>query len=159
MGILSSSLILYSSTGRAQVALYTEEAKIAQLILKSKSMAIATYVDASRPCGFGFRVDYAGNSYELFQYKVSDCSSISAIDPADGSKYTRLESFPLTQAVAYGNGANRLDAVLFVPPEPKTYISSGGSLLPGGSGNIYLQTADGSASITIRVSTAGQITF
>jgi prepilin-type N-terminal cleavage/methylation domain-containing protein len=159
MGLLSGMLIVYSTTGRAQVALFVEESKIAQILLRAKSVALATYVDPVGPCGYGLRVDSAARTYSLFSYKESDCANITSIDPSDSAKYRVVETYTLPPSLAFQDGANKLDAVLFVPPDPRTFISSGGSILSGGAGNIYLATVDGTASIRVSVTTAGQITF
>lgn len=158
--LLSSYAILYTATGRQQVALYVEASKITQTVLKSKSLAIATYANPAAPvCGYGVRVDSGASAYALFSYNAPDCSSIPSIDFADASKYTELERFSLAPGLAFQTGSTPLDAVLFVPPDPETLLWSGGTPLQSGSGFISIQTRDGLASVRVGVSTAGQVTF
>lgn len=159
--VLSSILILYSATGRAQVALYVEEAKIAQLVLKSKSLAIATYANPGQStCGYGLHIDYETGRYSVFSYRTSDCSNIFGIDTADPMKYKEIESYSLSSDIVFQSGSSgNLDSVLFVPPDPKTLIWSGGGALTGNFGSIELKTLSGSASAKILVTIGGQITF
>ena len=158
--LLSSFMLVYQSTGRQQVSLYVEKSKIAQFVLKSKSLAIATYIDPSSPvCGFGVHFDYAVSTYALFSYNAPNCNAISFIDTTDSANYKVFESFPLAQGLSFKDGVGKLDHVFFIPPDPTTLIWSGGVLVGSGSGNIYVATTDGTASITITVSTAGQVAF
>ncbi len=54
---------------------------------------------------------------------------------------------------------DKMDDVFFVPPDPKTVINIGGSLLRDTTGYIYLITDDGSLSRRISVNPSGQITY
>ena len=163
--LLLGCLILYSGASRNQVALYVEEAKIAQIILRSKTLSISTFGNPSVPCGYGVEINQAAKTYSLFSYDVPDCSTISNIDINDPSKYKLVQSFKLPNGVVFqgcpAGGGERLDYVLFIPPDPKTLVWVDGYPTPtaAGSGKIYLATADCSANIAVTVSTAGQVSF
>lgn len=163
--LLLGCLILYSGVSRNQVALYIEEAKIAQIILRSKTLSISTFGDPNVPCGYGVEVSQAAKTYSLFSYDVPDCGAISNIEVNDPNKYKTVQSFKLSQGVVFqscpAGGGERLDYVLFIPPDPKTLVWVDGSPTPTAtdSGKIYLATVDCSANIVVTVSTAGQVSF
>lgn len=167
LSILSGSLILYNHTTRQQVALYTEEAKLVQIISRAKSLSLSTYRESSsaQVCGYGVHVDYGRMTYALFSYDRGrcpvQCKNISAIDY--GSCGNEMVSYPLSRELTLlaspPAGGFRIDDVLFVPPDPTTLINSGGVLIQSGSGVIVLQTQNGSALSTITVNSNGQVTF
>ncbi|MEK7212602.1 MAG: type II secretion system protein [Patescibacteria group bacterium] len=163
--LLLGCLILYGSVSRNQVALYIEEAKIAQIILRSKALSISTFGNPNVPCGYGVQINPAAKTYSLFSYDVPDCGAISNIDINDPNKYKTVQSSNLPKGVAFqscpAGGTERLDYVLFMPPDPKTLVWVDGYPTPSaaGSGKIYLATADCSANIVVTVSTAGQVSF
>lgn len=154
-GLLSGMVILYGGEGRQQIALSIESAKIVQTISRAKALAIATYTDLSSPCGFGVHFDYPARKYSIRSYRTSpNCESVSGISSSEA-----LEEFVLSSGLSWHEGADKIDDVIFVPPDPKTYLFSGGALLVGGaSGKIYLLTDRGAAK-TVSVNPAGQITF
>lgn len=171
--ILAGMVLTYSSRGRNQVALYVEAAKLSQVILRAKSLAIATYISATQGpvCGYGVHIDYATGSYSLFSYNPVDCSPISisggAINMEDAaSNYKAIETNQLAQGVIYGVGSNdpnspKLTDIFFIPPDPATLIWSEGSGVASNlASNVSLvSAADPQSGITVRASTAGQITF
>jgi prepilin-type N-terminal cleavage/methylation domain-containing protein len=154
-GLLSGMVILYGGEGRRQVALSVESVKIVQAISRAKALAVATYADLSSPCGFGVHFDYPQKKYSVRSYRTSpDCENVSGIASSE-----TLEEFGLGSGLVWQEGAGKIDDVIFIPPDPKTYIFSGGALLVGGaSGRVYLVT-DGGATRTVTVNQAGQITF
>jgi len=155
--LLTSLIITYSAAGRAQVALYIEESKMGQIILKAKSLAIATYNDPSVPCGYGVNFNYANAQYVLFGYRAPDCKNISAIDPSDPG-FSVIDQFDLSSLLNFGNGPGRIDSVFFLPPNPKTLIwTDGGN--SSGSGEVYLETKNKSAALGIQVTQGGQVSF
>lgn len=163
--LLAGIVLTYSSKGRAQVTLYVESAKLSQVILRAKSLAIATFSSPDAPCGYGVHIDSAANKYSLFSYSPNDCYSIQngPIDTADPG-YSVLDSFDLPPSVVYGDSSNSLENagdILFVPPDPKTMIwPRGGSFPSATAAKIVLTSpADNSYSLEIRISSAGQINY
>ncbi len=157
--LLSSFVIIYSSGTRAQTALSVERAKLTQVIVRAKSLALSTYGASAPPCGYGVHVDRSARAYELFTYTAADCSQIPFIDPEDAAHYRSLNRYLLPAPLAFEDGQNVMSEVLFVPPDPKTFVWSGGALLQAGTGKIYLTTQDGAGHTSVQVSPAGQISF
>ncbi len=161
---LSAFLIVYNHTSRQQIALYVEEAKLVQVISRAKSLSLSTYRESSSEiCGYGVHIDYGNNRYTLFSYtKPANvaCEQIASINP--GAEQP-LSAFSLSKELVFmavpPGGGNKIDDVIFVPPDPTTLMNSGGAFLPSGFGNIVLGTEDGSAKTVVTVSSAGQITF
>ncbi len=68
LGILTSISIGFSRTNAKQLAVFTERAAFVSAILRTKSLAIQTYVfppGAAVPCGFGIHVTNTG--YTIFK--------------------------------------------------------------------------------------------
>lgn len=150
-------MLTFSGRGRQQVALSVEANKVSQFILRAKSLAVSTYDQPDRPCGYGVNVDYAAKRYVLFGYAPPDCEDMEEIIPA----YARvLDRFSFDTNLLVGENPDSLVAVLFVPPAPSTLIEV--FARPGfsnESAKVYLQTLDGSAGLPVGVSLAGQVTF
>lgn len=161
--VLSAFLIIYNHTSRQQIALYVEEAKLVQVISRAKSLSLSTYRESlSEICGYGVHVDYGKMNYTLFSYTkpvAVECEKITSIDSAAEKSLSvfSLGKDLVLMAVPPRNGI-RIDDVIFIPPDPVTRISSGGSFIDG-FGNVALATQDGSAEAVVTVSSAGQITF
>ncbi|TSC60574.1 MAG: hypothetical protein LiPW15_452 [Parcubacteria group bacterium LiPW_15] len=167
---LAGMVLTYSSTGRGQVALYVESAKLAQVALRAKSLAISTYNNPDTPCAYGMRVDSANRSYSLFSYRPSSCSTIptSGIDatPTDqGGPYREIETFVLQNEINFKDvpSGNALEYVLFVPPDPTTFVwilgGSGAPPIADTTGEVVLGAAQSPNTLKISVSPAGQISF
>lgn len=161
---LSSFLILYNHTSRQQIALSVDEAKLAQVIFRAKSLALSSYREPSSDiCGYGVHIDYGAGKYALFSYTKQagvECEDITSIDFA---LEQQMSLFSLNKELVFlsppPGGGNRIDDVLFIPPQPVTFMNSGGTFLSSGSGKIALGTEDGSANAIITVNSAGLITF
>lgn len=154
--LLAGLMLTYTSTSRDQVALYVEEAKLAQNISRSKSLALATYNRPEVPCGYGVGIDYDSSSYSLFAYRAEDCSEVDFLSAAGKEE---ISSFALPPNVRFAPpGAASIEDVMFLPPEPRTWIWHAGSLATSTGGEIVLMTPAGST-VTIKVGVGGQITF
>lgn len=170
--LLTSLVLLYGSSSRAQIALNVEKVKIVQVLSKAKALAISAYAGQNASCGYGVRFSDPSH-YEIFRYNPASCSNIAALDLASGGAYAPVPTavYTLHPSLIFDPGppnplpgSERLDAVLFVPPDPKTLLWNGGSQLGMGtvqlnSGTVYLKTKDGSASASVTVSAGGQITY
>ena len=162
--LLSSSLILYNHTSRQQIALYVDEAKLVQVISRAKSLSLSTYHEsASEICGYGVHIDYGTMSYTLFSYTkpaTVECEKITSVDPgAEESLSVFFLSKELLFMATSSGGGNRIDDVIFIPPDPVTLMNSEGSFITNGFGSIALGTQDGSFNAVVTVSSAGQISF
>ncbi|MGC9599322.1 MAG: prepilin-type N-terminal cleavage/methylation domain-containing protein [Minisyncoccia bacterium] len=180
--MLSAIAITYTSIARNQVALSVETSKVAQFILRAKSLAIATYNSAPGTCGYGASFDIANNAYSLFAYNpdpskyngaVSPCPSVASttalgISSGEMGQYSQ-SSWDVSLAngvrMESGGNGNDLALVLFSPPDPAVLISRDGqnfldpALTQNMTSKVHLVTADGSASTTISVNAAGQVNF
>lgn len=159
--MLSGLIITYSSSGRSQISLYVEQAKIAQAISKAKSLAIATYADPQKSvCGYGFHIDYESREYAIFEYAIGDCGNILNIDPSQSQYYKEIEKYVLSAGLNFViSEGESLQDIFFSPPDPQTKIWRIGETLPSDSGRIKLKTIDGSATAEVNVTVAGQISF
>lgn len=172
--IVTGSFIVYNSVSRAQVALSVEQAKIAQLILRAKSLTISSYTqDIGSPnirCGYGFSVDYAGRSYSLNRYDVSsnaECDAIYTNQVGSGfgniSEVVQLEKYFLDSNLNFqaSGTSDELEDVLFIAPDPKTFLKVvGDNSFIRGTAKIYLETkATPPRGATVSVNSVGQVGF
>lgn len=179
--LLSGMVMTYSSRGRTQVALYVEAAKLSQVILRAKSLAVATYSDPNLlgsgiPCGYGVQIDYAAGTYSLFSYmpalpsvscRPTPVGALSGIganpvgeDPTNYI-YSAIDTVRLSPGVVYGSGNPKLTDILFIPPDPATLIWSDDSAAASNVASEvdFVSTADALSKVTVKISAAGQITF
>lgn len=152
--ILTSFIFSYSTTAREQVILSIERAKILQQILRAKSLSISTFNNPDVPCAWGVHLDYGAQTYALASYSTSTCGGI-----ADVSSITAIsQNFPLDPAVIYAAGANRVEDILFIPPDPTVLLFVNGNTTTS-QGFVYISAANGSATSAISVSDLGQISY
>lgn len=173
--LLSGVVVFYGTNARSRNALIVEGSKVAQLLLRAKSLAISTYNIPPIPCGYGVFFDHFNNRYSLISYleiagAADDprCKTIKDAD-LDESAITFFENstFALSPGVIYYGDTYEASYILFVPPEPKTYIylldivnpSNAGKPITSGIGTVSLQTADTGEVYAIDVNTFGQLSF
>lgn len=155
--MLSGMTILYGSAGRRQMNLYVDTVKLAQIILRAKSLSVLIYYNPSSPvCGYGVRVDPVGNSYALFRYARFSDETCDAITSVGDANYQELQRVSLARGVEVDGAASSINEVLFVPPDPKTYLWQSGSRVRG-AGEIHLVIEGGEK--VIAVNTGGQVTY
>ena len=63
------------------------------------------------------------------------------------------------KGIVFVDGEARIETALFVPPDPTVFLWSDGGILLSSSGNIYLETKDGSARASVSMNPGGQISF
>lgn len=149
MGLLTSLLLLYSRTGERQIALFREQAGLVGAVLRAKSLAIQTFSEQAPACGYGIRFSAANNSYILFKDSAPNCQEANrSYDPGE-----ELETHNLPVDLKF----TRLDLtdVVFVPPDPKTYLDQDASKKEA---LVKIGSADGTSEITIKINNAGQVT-
>ncbi len=163
--LLSGILIIYNHTSRQQIALRVEEARIVEIISRAKSLSLATYREPSNSsvCGYGIHIDYHIMTYTLFRYARGSVSSCEEITGVDRDLEQTVSTFSLGNqlifAAAPSNGGRKIDDLVFIPPNPTTFIQSGEAGVANGSGSITMQIQDSTLEATITVNAAGQITF
>ena len=170
IAVLAGYLIVYNKNSQAQIILSLEQAKLVGALNIAKSLTLSTYIENFSSCGYGVYINYSNNSYEIFKYgQPPNCgviasSSLSSI--LSNSSYTKIKTTNLPKEVVFDNsGSNKLDAIFFIPPDPKILIWRNSYPTPitendsNYEANIYLKTKDNSMSKTIKINVAGQISF
>jgi prepilin-type N-terminal cleavage/methylation domain-containing protein len=163
--VLSTIAIGYSGIGRNQIALSVEATKVSQFILQARSLSIATYGTGTSTCAYGVAFNAAAGTYSIFGYAPlgtppAPCPGATSTNVlslekeyTDGTWNVHLQNGVVMSATS----SDSLSAVLFYPPDPKTFFVCAGACVS--SGKVYLSTADGSMSRTISVNSAGQVNF
>jgi prepilin-type N-terminal cleavage/methylation domain-containing protein len=170
IAVLAGYLIVYNKNSQAQIILSLEQAKLVDALNTAKSLTLSTYIENFSSCGYGVYINYSNNSYEIFKYgQPPNCGAIASSSLSSilsNSSYTKIKTTNLPKEVIFDNsGSNKLDAIFFIPPDPKILIWRGNSSLPINENdsdyetNIYLKTKDNSMSKTIKINVAGQISF
>jgi prepilin-type N-terminal cleavage/methylation domain-containing protein len=173
--MLTTIVIAYSGTSRDTITLSVKTTTVAQILLRAKSLAVATYVAAgtSHACAYGVFFDPAANTFSMVLYKLpagTPCSyaTVAAAAGANGGDVAGYGSstwqMPIGPGVHLVAGGASL--ALFYPPDPMTLLSKS-QCSPGGAGCTYafvqtpmtvtLETDDSSASNVISIGTAGQV--
>lgn len=160
--MFSGFVVVYSRSGQNQVALFTEENKIAQYVFRAKSLAVSTYNDPSFPgqsCGYGLEIDYSSGVYSIFNYRPVPFVNCANINPIRQDFRSYLVSSTIPRGMNFQNQTqDSLYAVLFVPPAPNTVLSNNvNGDVSSGPVKIYLRSVDGAFSRAIGVNPAGQI--
>ena len=178
---LTSMALIFGNPSRQNLVLSVEQAKLSQVILRAKSLAISTYNQPPVPCGYGVAIDYGSNSYSIFRYekynpgkKTKNCGGINQIltsitcppyveaDPPYGGSlpphcYKDEETYVLPPGISFdGSVEDPLDYVFFRPPDPATLLFPNPDLNPPQK-NITLSNSMGSRSII--VNSVGQLSF
>ncbi len=166
--VLAGLILTYTSASRDQVALYVEEAKLAQTISRAKSLAITTFNRASEgeavPCAYGVHVNYDEQSYEIFSYSAPKCEvtvqDLTDIGEGDCTNQPACvfskETLPANVKLT-AMSEDAIEDIVFIPPDPKTLIWKQGFETTSNQGSIGLSA--GKAAVTIGVGEGGQITF
>ncbi len=162
--LLAGLILTYSSASRDRVALSVQQAKLAQTIAKAKALTVSTYNEPAIPCGYGVHMDYAEGTYELFSYGViegsgqpAECDNITVLDPG---LRTAVTTERLPSSLAFEEpGSEAIEDILFLPPNPDTWIWLYGASGTSTEGRVPLMAKSGSFSVYVLVSSAGQITF
>jgi hypothetical protein len=166
---LSSLLISYTAGSRQRTELFIESAKISELVLRAKALAISTFDqdDPPPPCAYGVRVSYAAQEYALIRYEKQsagvECPPfVNAGDALDLSRREDIEVFrPSTGVRLVAIVPVALWDVLFEPPDPRTLLFRRNDryddTLP--SRAVCLRTQDGGSELRLNVSRSGQVSF
>jgi prepilin-type N-terminal cleavage/methylation domain-containing protein len=158
ISLLAGLILTYSSQNRDQVALYVEQAKLSQTLAKAKSLTVSTYSEPLVPCG------YEKETYGLFSYGIeegsggpAECNDITELDP---SLVIDLGTEELAGNLTFGDptAENAVD-ILFLPPNPDTWIWLHGSNGTSTFGRIPIKSNSGSLQVSVSISSAGQISF
>jgi len=157
--MLSVVMISYNSSSRAQLAVMVEEARIAQVLIRAKSLSVATYNQPSVPCGFGLHIDYARREYSLASYKIPTCANLPSATLS--SIASNMEVFTLSPDLVFDRETDpaTVHDVVFIPPQPSVLLSNPSGLILSGTGFVHVRGKAGSATGDVSVNSAGQVTF
>ena len=169
--VLAGLILTYTSDSRDQVAMYVEEAKLAQTISRAKALSITTFNRPGGkdqiPCGYGVLFNYETQSYNLFSYKTPKCvfaqslelSELEDGECADGAIACSISSavMPRNVKMTFEGKEDPIDTVFFIPPDPKTWVWGKDAIATSTSGRVYLSTSK--AGVSIYVGPGGQISF
>lgn len=144
--MLSSMLILYSRTGERQILLFREQSKVINMIAKSKSLALQTYIDGSAACGYGVHFSLP-STIILFKDQAADCAASDNIYSGPSEDFSHLI---LGAGIVFS--ASDVVDMLFIPPDPTVKLNPNQV-----SGVITMQTIDGGTQARIKVNNSGQI--
>lgn len=148
--LLTSTLVLYNRTGERHITVLREQARLIGTILRAKSFAINTYALNEPACGYGVHV--ADRGYFIYRDRAADCrTSDHAYGDRSDAPVPGTEA-ALDQAVRFAEGG--ITDIMFLPPDPQTYLDGGTGL---DEGKITIETADGASHADIIISNAGQI--
>lgn len=146
--LLSAAMILYNRIGERQIALFKDQARIINLILRAKSLALQTYTEGSAACGYGIHFDSAVSTAILFKDQAADCANSDII-------YSGLSEEIGKVVLPSGEKFSQLDFsdIIFIPPDPRVVITP-----VMDSGLIIISPLDDSSRVKIRINSAGQVT-
>ncbi|MBM3256979.1 MAG: hypothetical protein FJY98_01465 [Candidatus Liptonbacteria bacterium] len=165
--VLSGFAVHYSNVSRHTTVLSIERARIGQLILRAKSLTLATKRGAEgRPCGYGVWVDY-NRSLHLFSYSPDSgesCKDIAKKKPEPKiPNWEEVEEYELAKEVRFvlPPPSSKLDMVMFLAPEPATLIWKDGRTGQAEleTGFIRIEAAAGDMQATIFVTPRGEVSF
>lgn len=172
--LIAGTMITYSYSSRIRTELFVEQAKIAQLVSRAKSLAITTFVVNNRlPCGYGVHFDYSSGieRVELYRYdSYVDVNGFDACDPLDRdvvgvTEPSRRFVFENESYAMKGNarispastGGDGLADVIFLPPRPQARLFWRDPAYSNSEGEINIRA--GSETLSIFINSAGQISF
>lgn len=170
MSLLTGVLVIYSRTGERQILMFREQAKIINVILRAKNLALNTYIAEGSPCAYGVHFDPILKEIRIFRDldangQTDDCDST---DPGlkPDNVYTPSGSSPnpedldppivekLDPGLTFVEPIGVTD-VVFIPPNPDTVITPDPA--PANEGIIEIAAPDGSSK-RIKINNFGQVT-
>ncbi len=162
--MLSTLILVYNASTRETLRLFTEKARVAQLILRAKSLALSTYTEGGvTRCGYGVRLNRSAGTYDLVSYSPPSCAVRDRIDTDVATFETvQLSSFTLPPTLEFENKNDGHDVsyIMFIPPDPAVLIGlEDGSLVSNGSGNIAMKIKGQKTDAIVKINAAGQVTF
>ncbi len=143
MAILASMLLTYNNSSTGRVALYSNQATLAGVLGRAKSLALEKWNGGSSgnsACAFGVHFNLDG-SYFVYE-SMPPCGTYSY----DSSKDSIIQTLSLSGGVTFSSLPTPPD-VYFVPP----YLASLNA-------TVVIQTKAGNNSASVQVTSGGAIT-
>lgn len=166
--MLSALILVYNASTRETLRLFTEKARVAQLVFRAKSLALSTYTEGGiERCGYGVRFDRGAGKYALVSYAPPSCADRAQVRTnPEYFEEVQLSSFTLPPTLEFRDRASagvtgeQLSYVLFLPPDPTILLArDDGSLITTGDGEVRLGIKDRETDAIVSVNGAGQVTF
>lgn len=162
--MLSSLILVYNASTRETLRLFTEKARVAQLVLRAKSLAISTYTETGvTPCGYGLRFNRVTGSYALVAYRPASCRDRSRVDTSDDAyEVVQATTFELPSTIEFEDRGDAKDVsyIIFIPPDPAVLIArDDGSLVEDGLGRVAMRIKGRETDAIVTINAAGQVTF
>jgi prepilin-type N-terminal cleavage/methylation domain-containing protein len=163
--LLSALILVYSSSTRDTLLLFTEKVRVTQLIYRAKSLALSTYTEGGvSRCGYGVRFNHTAGTYDLVSYSPASCAERSIVDINPATFETvQQAAFTLPKALQFDlDEATAQDAayIIFIPPDPTILIArEDGSLITNTDGRIGLKVTGRDVGAIVKINAAGQITY
>lgn len=160
LGVLLTTLLLYTKASERQVTLYRNEEQVLDALTRAKQLSLAAFGQpgfgsgkTGVPCGYGVHFD-APNTFFMFK----DMSGSTGLCDSADHRYSgpgELFGAPFTLDPAISFSILSASDILFLPPNPQVVMTPDAG--PNASALIEIKTVDGSTA-RIKVTTAGQIT-
>jgi prepilin-type N-terminal cleavage/methylation domain-containing protein len=167
--LLSGIIIGYSQKSRRLILLSIEKNKIAQTILRAKSLSLSAGIPSlpnHKVCAYGFSIDYQNNTYSVAKYESPPGQDCDEANKPPAGQYNSLagETYNLIKNLKFGDPnitTDELNDILFFRPGAETVIFADGGDQPylEDIAKIYLETEDGSNSIMINIGRSGYLSF
>lgn len=158
ISLIAATLILYTRTGEQQITLFKEQAKVLNMLVRTRNLGITSFIKSasstsfatsSLPCGYGMHFEISGEM-TIFQDMASDCALADHIYSGVAEAF---ESSTLAADISFDSLS--LTDVVFVPPQPLVFITplQDQALITLTTGGVSPSTA------SVTVSTANQISI
>jgi hypothetical protein len=148
--LLTSLLVLYNRTGERQIILLREKARVINMILRAKSLAIQTYIEDRPACGYGAAFD--GQKFFIYRDLAASCALSDLVYSGEASgELLKNEVLVLDPSLKFNL---EVSDILFVPPDPRVFLN-GSRILTEAA--IKLVTIDDKSEAAVIINNAGQI--
>ncbi|MBI3046372.1 MAG: prepilin-type N-terminal cleavage/methylation domain-containing protein [Candidatus Harrisonbacteria bacterium] len=148
--LLVGVLITYNRTGGLQILIFKDQARVINMVLRAKSLAVQIFSQSIPVCGYGVHFDSVNKSFILFKDLADPCSGS---DNRYSGSTEDLEIINLDSQLKFSN--LELTDILFIPPEPIVIID--GDSGKSGDFLIELDTIRGGSPKIIKVNNFGQV--
>src|SRR3989344_9601663 len=148
--LLIGVLITYNRAGGLQIAVFKDQAKIINTLLRAKSLSLQIFTEAVPACGYGVHFDAANKIFLIFKDLADPCSGS---DNRYSGSTEDLEVISLDSQLKFSNLG--LSDILFIPPEPLVVID--GDLGKTGDFLIEIDTLSGGSPKKIKINNFGQV--
>jgi prepilin-type N-terminal cleavage/methylation domain-containing protein len=161
--ILTGILLGYNRESGKQLLLTRDQAKLVNLITRSKYLSTSTFLEGALPanptdpktCGYGVHVEKTSGEAFIFKEVALNCSSSdNRYSSGDVRLSGELNFVKLDSRVLQFAPTTTLNDVVFIPPDPLIVIN-GDKLVT--EAVLAVETKDGLSKVLVKVNNAGRI--